>query len=81
MKKTHQSKGFSLLAWGLGLLGLGTLSTAYIDPGSGSFLIQVLVATVLGAGLLIRAFWSQISAFFGRKPKAADDTVDTDDAQ
>ncbi len=37
---------------------------AYLDPGSGSYLIQILIAALLGGGFAIKAFWKQISAFF-----------------
>lgn len=42
-------------------------STEYLDPGSGSMLIQILIGAVLGAGVLIRVFWNKIKAFFGGK--------------
>ena len=71
MKSSHKQR--SLVTWFLGFIGLGALSTAYIDPGSGSFLIQALVAGVLGAALLIRTFWTQIKALFTRKSAATED--------
>ena len=42
----------------------------YLDPGSGSFLIQLLIAALLGLGVAIRASWSKIKGWFGIKPKA-----------
>jgi hypothetical protein len=46
----------------------------YIDPGSGSYLVQVIVAAVLGVAfffknilLVVRHFFSRI---FGKKNKA-----------
>jgi hypothetical protein len=39
---------------------------AYLDPGSGSYIIQLVIAALLGGGFLIKAFWRQISAFFSR---------------
>ena len=49
----------------------------YLDPGSGSILIQLLLAGLLGAGILVRAFWSRILKLFGRgKPDQADETDD-----
>lgn len=45
----------------------------YLDPGSGSFLIQLLIATLLGLAIAIRASWSKIKGWFGVKPKAEDD--------
>ena len=41
---------------------------AYIDPGSGSILIQVVLASFLGG---IAVFWQKIKALFtGKKPEA-----------
>jgi hypothetical protein len=40
---------------------------AYLDPGSGSFLIQLLIAGALGAALAIRMSWSRIKGIFRRK--------------
>lgn len=39
---------------------------AYMDPGSGSYLFQLLIAFFLGAGLAMKAFWGRIKAFFRR---------------
>lgn len=39
----------------------------YLDPGSGSMLIQLAIAAVLGAGVLLRVFWKNIKAFFTGK--------------
>ncbi len=42
---------------------------AYIDPGSGSILIQVILATCIGG---IAVFWQKLKALFtGRKPPEA----------
>ena len=42
---------------------------AYIDPGSGSILIQVVLASFLGG---IAVFWQKIKALFtGKKPEAS----------
>ena len=45
----------------------------YLDPGSGSFLIQLLIAALLGLGVAIRASWSKIKGWFGIKSKADED--------
>jgi hypothetical protein len=42
----------------------------YLDPGSGSFLIQLLIAALLGLGIAVRASWGKIKGWFGVKPKA-----------
>jgi hypothetical protein len=36
----------------------------YLDPGSGSLLVQLLAAGLLGGiGILIKTFWGRIKAF------------------
>ncbi len=35
---------------------------AYIDPGTGSYLIQLLLAALLGIGIAFRLFWGKIKA-------------------
>ena len=48
----------------------------YLDPGSGSFLLQLLVAALLGLGVAVRASWGKIKGWFGVKPKTGDDDDD-----
>lgn len=43
-----------------------TAPPAYLDPGSGSFLLQLLLAGILGGLFLVRMYWSRIKAFFRR---------------
>lgn len=46
---------------------------AYIDPGSGSYIIQIIIATLLGGLTAIKLFWRNIKLFlknfFSRKRK------------
>jgi hypothetical protein len=39
----------------------------YVDPGSGSYLVQLLIAAVLGLGFYFRSGWNYIRSFFSRK--------------
>jgi hypothetical protein len=48
----------------------------YLDPGSGSFIIQIAIAALLGLGVAIRVSWSKIKTLFGAKPKNDDDDSD-----
>lgn len=36
----------------------------YLDPGSGSFLIQLLIGALLGGAFVIRSYWKKILGFF-----------------
>jgi hypothetical protein len=53
----------------------------YLDPGSGSFIIQVAIAALLGLGVALRASWSKIKKVFGVKPRSEDEESDSDDAR
>jgi len=37
--------------------------SAYIDPGTGSFIIQLLIAGFLGALYALKVFWRQVLGF------------------
>jgi len=42
----------------------------YVDPGSGSYIVQVIVAAALGAAFWIKMSWQRLKAFFtGNKIK------------
>lgn len=43
------------------------LPLLYLDPGSGSFLIQLLLAAGLGLGVAVKVYWAKIKALFGKK--------------
>ncbi len=44
---------------------------AYLDPGSGSYILQILVAGLVAASFVVRAFWTNLKGFvahvFGRR--------------
>jgi hypothetical protein len=37
---------------------------AYLDPGSGSFILQLILATILGGLLVLRSYWNKVKDFF-----------------
>jgi hypothetical protein len=46
---------------------------AYIDLGTGSYVFQVIIASLLGAAFAVKAYWERIRAFFGRRRREDDD--------
>ncbi len=54
---------------------------AYLDPGSGSFIIQMLLAGLLGIAVAVRIYWKKIIAFFKRNTggKVQDDLDEMDE--
>lgn len=53
-----------------------TPAAAYIDPGSSSYIFQLLIGGLMGVGLAVGSFWHRIKAFFGRSSESTgtDDT-------
>ena len=50
------------------LLLMAEPAHAYIDPGTGSFVIQGIIAAIVGVGFAIKMFWHRIKAFLTGKP-------------
>ncbi|MEJ2104275.1 MAG: hypothetical protein P8X47_06820 [Ignavibacteriaceae bacterium] len=43
------------------------LVLAYIDPGTGSYLIQLLIASILGGLFALKVYWRKLLVFFSNK--------------
>ncbi len=50
----------------------------YLDPGSGSVILQVLIAGLLAMGVFFRVFWQKIKTYFG---KGSPEPLSTEDEQ
>ena len=51
-----------------------TYNFLYLDPGSGSYLLQVIIAAILGGLMFFKNFWIKIKSFF-IKPKPKEEEV------
>lgn len=49
---------------------------AYLDPGSGSFILQLILASLVGIGFFFRSFWAKL---FGKFRKPNPDTTEEDE--
>ena len=55
---------------------------AYLDPGTGSYFIQIALATLVGALFAVRLFWGRIKAFFGKLfSKGVEEELEEPDAE
>ena len=45
----------------------------YLDPGSGSLLLQLALGAILGIGIFVRLQWARIKKWFGSKPAGSDE--------
>jgi hypothetical protein len=43
-------------------------ANAYVDPGTGSYIFQVVIGVFLGAAVALKVFWRRIWGFVTRKP-------------
>ena len=39
---------------------------AYIDPGTGSYIIQVVIGGLLGAAFALKVYWKKVRAYFSK---------------
>lgn len=53
----------------LALILAPSAQATYIDPGSGSILLQAILAAVFGAAVTIRCFWQRIKMTLFGAPK------------
>ena len=64
---------FRLVFAGL-LLGVATSNAyAYLDPGTGSMILQVLLGGVAGVMLAGKLYWQKFLSLFGVRRKVEDD--------
>ncbi len=57
----------------IALFLLPAQAQAYLDPGSGSMVLQLLVAGVAGLGVGLKFFWGRIAAYFRRSASSQGD--------
>jgi hypothetical protein len=53
----------------------------YLDPGSGSFLIQLLIASLAGIGVVLYSSWNKIKGWFGIKSKPKEDDDEDEESE
>ena len=39
---------------------------AYVDPGTGSYILQLIMAGLLAAAFALKSYWKNIAAFLSR---------------
>ncbi|MGH8235476.1 MAG: hypothetical protein ACREXP_00460 [Steroidobacteraceae bacterium] len=62
-----------LAAWlAVQLIGFSAAAHAYLDPGTGSILVQSLLAGIAGAAAVISLYWHRLKAFFVNLRKSRD---------
>ena len=62
----------------LALVLLPSPAWAYLDPGTGSIILQVLLGGVGGGLVILRLYWGQMKGLFSRKPRETPQAADDD---
>tara|TARA_Y100000996_G_C22398789_1_gene592269 strand:- start:397 stop:600 length:204 start_codon:yes stop_codon:yes gene_type:complete len=54
------------------LFFFSTRAYAYIDPGTGSIIIQAIIGAIAATSLTVKIYWQKIKAFFKKKKENKD---------
>jgi len=50
------------------LLALERSAFAYLDPGTGSYVFQIIIAGIVGSLFAVKMFWKRFIGFFKNDP-------------
>ena len=53
----------SVLSACLLVVGFSRDACGYIDPGTGSYILQILIAGIVGSLFVVKIFWKRIAMF------------------
>jgi hypothetical protein len=68
------------------LLSFSRTASAYLDPGTGSMILQGLIAGIAVAGFTIKTYWYKLRSMFGKSQPSSlleeeDRLSDSDEAK
>jgi hypothetical protein len=65
------------IIYGVLLMLLMANAEAYLDPGTGSMLLQVILGGVAAVGVAIKLYWHKLRVYFGmgKKEQAEDESA------
>ena len=75
------SVGFSLALTALIVGATSTPANAYLDPGTGSMILQLLLGGLAGVAVAGRFYWHRLRSVLGIKPAPAATKPSEDEAR
>jgi steroid 5-alpha reductase family enzyme len=69
----------SLVFVSLLLFASTQVAQAYVDPGTGSYIIQILIAVLAGAAFAVKIYWRKIKQLFSRSSSEGEATQADDE--
>ncbi len=67
-RSEHAVDRLLVAALALTLLARPGVAAAYLDPGTGSLVLQMALAGLLGALFTLKLYWRRLKAWLTRKP-------------
>ncbi|MCX2981308.1 hypothetical protein EYC98_10575 [Halieaceae bacterium IMCC14734] len=64
---------------GVSTLFFPSLAFSYLDPGTGSMILQSLIAVIAVSWFALKTYWYKITSFFGGKKPA--DLLEEDESE
>ncbi len=64
--KARYYVALALAVWVAGTVGVRPVY-AYLDPGTGSFLFQLVIGVLVGAGFLLKVYWKKVKGLFTKQ--------------
>jgi hypothetical protein len=75
LKFPHRNTAFFLVVVWVTIFPPQALA-AYLDPGTGSLIIQSVIAALAAAGFALRLYWGKIRGWFKRSETSVDSPVE-----
>ena len=63
---------------GVLLLSVFTNASAYLDPGTGSMMLQVILGGIAAVGVAVKLYWHKLRVSIGLGKKDDDEDLDED---
>lgn len=64
------------------LLGMEQDAHAYLDPGTGTFLLQLLIGAFITVPMMVKIYWQKIKSFFsGNKQQIDNEDTPTSEVE
>lgn len=71
---------FVSVVMGLAVVAMPWPALAYLDPGTGSMILQVVLGGVAGAVVVGKLYWHRLLSLFGVHPEEAEASAGKKDA-
>ena len=71
-----QSHGPAAILLALMVFAVPSDAQAYLDPGTGTVIVQAIVAALAGVAFTLKIYWRQVKAFLRRTPAETPESSD-----